>query len=509
MACQPRLFIHADGRDGPDYAPSAFDSFAVDAGRVVARGFGLERSPEYAGLERVDLHGSVVLPAFADAHVHFMQTGLTLVGCCFDRCRSLADVFETLDAFAKTHAYDWILGWNLDETQLRERRLPTIDELDAIVGPRRLWLSRIDLHSAIPSTATVRWAAQQNPDWKPENGRFIKDAYNGLASLAMADLPREMKLLALEKARRFCLDAGVTRVHALEGGWSATNDDVTMIAGFLARPGFGGTLYHQSDDPSLARASGWPRLGGCLFIDGSFGSRTAALSEPYADEAGSRGVIYRDTANIERLIRLCSEHRMQLAMHAIGDRAIASLADAHLRHRDLFTAPVAHRIEHFELPTPDAIRRAKEANLLISMQPAFEVFWGGDSGMYALRLGSRAARTNPFRSVLRAGLRIAGGSDSPVTPVDPFLGIHGFVNHPTPSERLSLNEALHAFIVEPHRYAESAPERGFLAPGFHADFVCLPLDPFAVAPGTLKNIRVERTFVAGEEANYASREEKP
>ncbi|HEY9069096.1 MAG TPA: amidohydrolase family protein [Candidatus Ozemobacteraceae bacterium] len=504
MSCQPRLFFNADGRDGPDYGHSAFDSFVVDNGRIAARGAALDRHPEYAGLERIDLHRSVVLPAFADAHVHFMQTGLTLVGCCFDQCRSLADVFATLDAFARTHAYDWILGWNLDETQLRERRLPTIEELDAVVGPRKLWLSRIDLHSAIPSTATVRWAACQNPDWKPENGRFIKDAYNGLASRAIADLPREMKELALEKARRFCLDAGVTRVHALEGGWSASNEDVTMIAGFLSRPGFGGIVYHQSDDPGLARASGWPRLGGCLFIDGSFGSRTAALSEPYVDDPLSTGVIYRDTANIERLIRLCAEHRLQLAMHAIGDRAIASLVDAHLRHRGLFTAPVAHRIEHFELPTPDSIRRATEANLLISMQPAFEVFWGGDAGMYALRLGKRAARTNPFRTVLGAGLRIAGGSDSPVTPVDPFLGIHGFVNHPTPSERITLNEALHAFIVEPHRFADPAPERGSLAPGFHADFVCIDADPFVVPPHTLRQLRVKRTFVAGEESKPAS-----
>lgn len=500
MSPSPRLFFRCDGRDGPDYAKTSFDSFVVDEGMFVEIGTGLDANQAYVSLERFDLGGATVLPAFADAHVHFMQTGLTLMGCCFDACRSLQDVFDALAGFARTDGHDWIFGWNLDETQLKEGRLPTIAELDRVVGPRKLWVSRIDLHSAIPSSATVEWARNIDANFVPENDRFIKDAYNRLATLVVGALPGSMKVRALEKARRHCLSAGVTSVHALEGGWSASKEDVAMISDFLATPGFHGHTYHQSEDPSLALERGWPRLGGCLFIDGSFGSRTAALSAPYADDPSTSGVIYRDAANIASLIETCSKHRLQLAMHAIGDRAIASFVNAHLALRDRSTPPpVPHRIEHFELPDPETIRRAKEAGLVISMQPAFEVLWGGSDGMYALRLGDRHRMTNPFRSVLKAGLRIAGGSDSPVTPIDPFLGIHGFLNHPVAEERVTLNEALHAFIVEPHAFAVPHPDRGRIRTRFRADFVCLSCDPFKIDRRELRAVRAARTFVGGVE----------
>lgn len=496
----PRLFRNCDGRDGPDYSQCRFDSFIVDNGLILETGFSLNSKSCFSAIEQVDLGGATVMPAFADAHVHFMQTGLTLLGCRFDACRSLQDVFDTLATFVSRNDHDWILGWNIDETQLLEGRLPTVSELDRVVGPRRLWLSRIDLHSAIPSSATIQWANELEPTFSIENGRFIKDAYNRLATKVIDSLPHSMKVSALEKARSHCLAAGVTSVHALEGGWSASNADVAMISDFLTRPGFHGVVYHQSEDPSLALERGWPRLGGCLFIDGSFGSRTAALSQPYLDDPSTSGVIYRDDANIEKMIGTCARHRLQLAMHAIGDRAIASLVDAHLKHRDASNAPpMRHRIEHFELPTRESIRRAKEADLLISMQPAFEVLWGGDFGMYALRLGERVKQTNPFRTILDAGLRIAGGSDSPVTPVDPILGIHGFLNHPLAGERISLNEALHAFLVEPHAFATPVSDRGRFSKNFKADFVCLNRDPFKIETGGMRTIRTTRTFVGGVE----------
>ncbi|HNW36981.1 MAG TPA: amidohydrolase family protein, partial [Candidatus Ozemobacteraceae bacterium] len=320
----PHLFHNCDGRDAPDYSRRVFDSFVVENGTVLDAGFHLEADHRYCRTRNTDLSGALVMPAFADAHVHFMQTGLTLLGCCFDHCRSLDDVFDTLSAFVRRDetAGDWIFGWNIDETQLKEGRLPTIAELDHVVGTRKLWLSRIDLHSAVPSSATVAWALEKNAGFVPEHDRYMKNAYNGLASLAIGALPDTMKFRALEKARAHCLKAGVTSVHALEGGWSASNADVAMIADFLARPGFHGWVYHQSDDPALVLERGWPRLGGCLFIDGSFGSHTAALSEPYADDPATNGVIYRDTANIERLLGICQKHRLQLAMHAIGDRAL-------------------------------------------------------------------------------------------------------------------------------------------------------------------------------------------
>lgn len=506
-----RLFFHCSGRDLPDPAHPAFDSFVVSGNLITQVGFGLERHSAWKDLPRTDLGGAVVLPAFADSHVHFLQTGLTFLGCRLDEATSLDDVCDRLRRHAARHSDEWILAWNLDETMLREKRLPTVAEIDRAVPDRRVWISRVDLHSAIPNSAAVRWAQQVHPTATLHHDYYYRDDYVILFSRLMRDLPRAMKERALELARRRCLGRGITTVHALEGGWAATNDDVELVADFLARPGFHGVVYHQSEDPALARRRGWPRLGGCLMVDGSFGSRTAALSAPYADDPTTSGVIYRDEAHLDRLVSLCADHGLQLAMHAIGDVAIDRLVAAYRAGvRRYGSRALGHRIEHFELPTPAAIAGAAEAGARLAVQPAFEVLWGGPAAMYARRLGpERARRTNPFRTLRAHGLALAGGSDSPVTPLDPFLGIHGFVNHPTPEERLSLAEALNAFIVAPHAFAGEDRLRGHLKPGFIADFVCLSRDPCLVPADQLRTLRVDRVFVGGQEVSPDHFQEEP
>ncbi len=505
------LFFNGHGRNGPGYDRTVFDSFVVSGGLILQTGFGLETHSAWQDLPRVDLHGQIVLPAFADAHVHFLQTGLTLLGCRLDGAASLDEVADRLRETAARSPDEWVLAWNLDETTLREKRLPTVAEIDRAVPGRKVWVSRVDLHSAIPSSPAAAWARTVRPEAALHHDYFYRDDYTILCSRLMAGLPREMKERALGLARRHCLERGVTTIHALEGGWAAGPDDVQLVADFLVREGFHGLVFHQSEDPGLARRNGWPRLGGCLMVDGSFGSRTAALSSPYADDPSTSGVVYRDAASLDRLVGLCAEQGLQLAMHAIGDVAVELLAKAYRAGRRRYgPPPLPNRIEHAELPTPAAIDDAVEAGALVSVQPAFEVLWGGPSAMYARRLGpERAARTNPFRTLRQRGLALAGGSDSPVTPVDPFLGIHGFVNHPTPSERIDLAAALDAFIGAPHRFAGEDRHRGRLQTGFVADFVCLPADPFRHPAGSLRDLRVSRVFVGGREVTPVPSPEPP
>jgi len=497
------LFHNFSGRDLPDYSKKKFNSMLVENGKIIETDFELETRLRYADVPKIDLQGAIVFPAFADAHVHFMQTGLMLQGCSLDNAVCIDDVLNLLSEYQKKCSDEWILAWNLDETNLRENRLPTLKELDRAVGRKRLWLSRVDLHSAVPNTAASAWARNIIPDATLEEGRFVKKTYESLTNRIMTEISREMKLNALRLAKQVCLTKGVSTIHALEGGWGAPDDDVQMIADYLEQPGFHGVLYHQSEDPSLAEKNGWPRLGGCLFIDGSFGSRTAALSQPYFDDETTSGIMYRDSEQIEALVRMCGDKNLQLAMHAIGDKAIHTLVSVHRLCMDVYgKRPLPHRIEHFELPLDRSIQAAKEADLYISVQPAFEVFWGGPNGMYSRRLGSRRTeRTNPFKTLLNCGLPLAGGSDSPVTPVDPFLGIHGFVNHPTEDERIDLNSALAAFTLEPHRFAGEDGSRGRLRKGYRADFVCLGEDPFNVPDARIKDIHIAKLFIDGEEKN--------
>jgi len=500
----PILFHNFSGRDAPDYSRTSFDSMIVTGGFVSAIDFGLEKVPAPLGVQRMDLGGMTLLPAFADAHVHFLQTGFTFLGCRLETASCLEDVFEVIRTHAARSNDEWILGWNLDETLLDEGRLPTVKELDAAIPNRKVWLSRIDLHSAVPNSRTVEWARKVRPVANLHRDYYFREDYIVLCSRLMESLPLDMKKRGLEIARRRCLTNGITTVHALEGGWASSDEEVQLVSDFLENDGFHGVVYHQSEDPALALKNRWPRLGGCLMVDGSFGSRTAALSAPYEDDPSTNGVLYRNTDALEPLIGRCSENGLQLAMHAIGDRAIDKLASAYARGVEKYGAKtLPNRIEHFELPSERAIAQVRDTGTLLSVQPAFETLWGGSEKMYSLRLGSRAANTNPFRTLLKLGIPLAGGSDSPVTSLDPFLGLHGFLNHPTFAERIDLNSALAAFIVEPHRFAGEERTRGHLRPGFFADFVCLREDPFLVPAGKIRDLRVSRVFVKGQESQFS------
>lgn len=495
----PHLFYHCDGRDLPDYSKKAFDSFVVENGRIHETGFALETMSRFRLFEKTDLSGEVLLPSFADAHTHFLQSGFNLMGCRLGEVASLDELFDRLREYDRTCPDEWLMAWNLDETTLKENRLPTVAELDRVVPRKKLWLSRVDLHSAIPNTPAMDWASRQIGSASLDRGRFCKDVYCELAGRVMAELPPAMKRRALETARRACQEKGIGTVHALEGGWGTTDEDVLTVARFLEEPGLHGVVYHQSEDPTLAKSQNWNRLGGCLFVDGSFGSRTAALNEPYTDAPEVRGELYRGPEKLYELVRHSTLNGMQLALHCIGDRAIDILSKVHVEaFREFGSPPLPHRIEHFELPNNDAMRRVREAGILVSVQPAFESLWGGADRMYEKRLGPERVRmTNPFKTLLTYGIPIAGGSDSPVTPMDPFFGISGFVNHPNRTERIDLNAALAAFIVEPHRFAGEHGDRGRLTPGFRADFVTMADDPFLTRSDALHDLKISRLFQDG------------
>ncbi len=142
---------------------------------------------------------------------------------------------------------------------------------------------------------------------------------------------------------------------------------------------------------------------------------------------------------------------------------------------------------------------ARDNGIMVCIQPVFDHFWGGQDGLYAQRLGKeRAARCNPFKTMLDLGIPLAAGSDSPVTPIDPLLGIHALVNHHSPEERIDLNSALSLYITEPHKFTGEGSARGHLKPARPADFVCLADDPFMTPPSRIKDIRVNGLYLNGE-----------
>ncbi|PKL46752.1 MAG: hypothetical protein CVV42_15410 [Candidatus Riflebacteria bacterium HGW-Riflebacteria-2] len=490
---RPLLFHNFSGRNLPDYARHEFDSMLVENGLVVKTGYQL---PAHHDMTAVDLKGATVLAAFADAHVHMTQTGIALSGIQLEPTTSLTQIFELLAAEAT--ANEFVLGWGLQETRLKERRLPTSAELDAVAPKNFVWVARQDLHSAVLNAVALKWARTLLPDLQAPDGLIRGNDYNRLCYCLIDKLPQAFKRKGLELVQQHCFKHGVATIHALEGSLEST-EDTLAVAEFSKASDLHTVIYHQSSDPAMPHQHGWKGMGGCLLVDGSLGTHTAALHEPYQDAPDCRGNLYLEAADIEKLLTTARQNQLHLALHAIGDRAIDTVASTYAWARQKWGKPaIADRIEHFIMPSDKAIRQARDNALSVCIQPAFDRYWGGSDGLYAQRLGpERATRLNPFKTMLDLGIQLAAGSDSPVTAIDPITGIAALVHHTNPDERLSLNSALSLFISEPHKLAGESLIRGQLKTGYHADFVCLDNDPFKVSPARLASLQVKNLYIAG------------
>jgi predicted amidohydrolase YtcJ len=237
-------------------------------------------------------------------------------------------------------------------------------------------------------------------------------------------------------------------------------------------------------DIPLVMDLGLPRIGGDLALDGSIGARTAHLSEHYADHEG-HGAAYFGDDDLNEFLHNAHLAGLQVALHVIGDAAIEqAVACWELVYRALDTRERRHfrarrhRLEHFEMASEDQIERAAMLGLAVSVQPAFDALWGGPGALYERRLGEkRALAMNPFRTLLSRGLEVGGGSDSPVTSLDPWLGVRALEEHHDAGERFSREEAVRLFTTGSARLAHLDGKKGRLAPGTQADFAAYDVDP--------------------------------
>ncbi|MFF7182574.1 amidohydrolase family protein [Streptomyces sp. NPDC008121] len=428
--------------------------------------------------EVVDLEGALVTPAFVDAHVHTTATGLALTGLDLSSAASLAEAAERIRAHAAARPGDRILighGW--DASRWPERRAPRRDELDELTGGRPLYLTRVDVHSAVVTTALLDLvpgirAHDGYRDGEPLTG----DAHHAVRAAAYAALAPRQRTEAQRAARAHAASLGIGTLHECGGPRISSEDDFTGLLD-LAReePGPRVVGYWADLDIERARALGAVGAAGDLFADGSLGSHTACLHEPYADTADAHtGAAHLDAATVATHVVACTEAGLQAGFHAIGDAALTAVVDgvrAASEKLGLARLRAArHRVEHAEMLTPETIAAFAELGLTASVQPAFDAAWGGEEGMYAERLGAERARTlNPYAALLRAGVPLAFGSDSPVTPLDPWGTVRAAAFHRTPEHRISVRAAFAAHTRGGWR-AVGRDDAGTLVPGAPADY---------------------------------------
>ena len=448
----------------------------------------------------VELSGALVTPAFVDAHVHLTSTGLTLAGLNLAGTPSLTRALDALaEHAANTHA-PVILGGGWDETTWPERRPPTATELDRATGGAKVYLARVDVHSAVVSTALLAATPQAAalPGHDPA-GHVRLDAHHALRDTAYSAIPTHQLAAAQRTARAHAASLGIGSLHEMAGPTvSGTRDIETLLR--IAATELGPEIiayWGELGAIDTVRELGLAGAGGDLFCDGSLGSHTAALTTPYADRPDTTGHLRYDATQIAEHLAACTRAGIQGGFHAIGDRALTAILDGARIAAQMVgpqtLAASGHRIEHAEMP-PDVDRFAHHG-LLASVQPAFDAHWGGEHGMYATRLGaSRALRLNPLAGYAAAGVPLALGSDSPVTPLDPWGAVRAAVHHHTPGAGLSPRAAFAAATrggwTAARRDAEGI---GTLIPGAPASYAVWDISTSAPLTAGLPDLSADTT----------------
>lgn len=501
----PRTVVRARIRP-MDRRDRVLDWMLVNSGRIESAGRG-DPPDELPGDARVlDLRPHTVLPTLHDCHVHFLQTGLMELDVDLGAAERFSDVLALLDAAASGYDGSILRGHSFDPDLLPDGRYPTLAELDAISSTLPILIKRRDGHSGVLNSAA--WELVGIPegtegietdDGGAATGTVRERAYTFAIRKVESYLTREERVECFRRAASLAASRGIGVVHALAGSKEPANRDVEILLEVRDDLPIDTVVYSQFEDVDRVAGLGLTRVGGCLLLDGSFSSGTAALAEPYADREGT-GVLYYVDEDLTAFFRRAHDRGLQISVHALGERAIDQALRCYRAACGDEVADARHRIEHCELPSDEHISSIAAMGVSPCVQPTFEFLWGGSGGMIEKRLGvERSLRTNPHRTMLEAGIPLAGGSDSYVTSMDSLLGIHSAVNRPNEGEQLDVFDAVGLFTNGAARISFDESRRGTLEVGKEASFTVLEDDPFEVAPDAIRDIGVSALYLRGKE----------
>jgi predicted amidohydrolase YtcJ len=442
------------------------------------------------GVDRViDLAGRLVTPAFVDAHVHLTSTGMRLSGLDLVRCRSAVDVVAAVAEFCRDlPGGDIVLGHGWDETTWSDPTLPSREAIDRAAGGIAVYLTRVDVHSAIASTALLdRLTGVRDLAGYDGAGVLRTDAHHAARAVVLDSISDDQRRRLQDCALAACAAAGIAAVHELAGPDISTERDLVAL---LTGPAASGrsprvsAYWGELGGAATAKRVGAVGAGGDLFVDGAIGSHTAWLSEPYADRPDTCGTGYVSWSDVRDHVLDCADVGVQAGFHVIGDAALDEVLRGFVAASEVIGPDVMragrHRLEHVEMPSESASATMAQLGLTLSVQPAFDALWGGGDGMYARRLGTgRAGAMNPFSDFQRAGMVLAFGSDSPVTAIDPWASVRAAMEHHTERYRISARSAFAAHTRGGWR-AVGIDDGGILLPGMRASLAVWDVVELAV-----------------------------
>ncbi|QDG63470.1 amidohydrolase [Pseudarthrobacter sp. NIBRBAC000502771] len=445
-------------------------------------------------MDIIDLRGALVAPGFVDSHMHLTETGIALESL---QLGPVTSARALLDAVAGDRGDGPVLGHGWDESTWADPTLPTAEELDRAAGGRPVYLSRVDVHSALVSTSLARSADLQDKDGYDGGARVARAAHEA-ARLVTRRLPQgvlkrhQARALAEAAANGYVALAEMGAPHIggaedlrLAAGWNAPEAGQPRYPDVM--PYWGELVSSEEQARALVAelGAGVRGLAGDLNIDGSLGSRTAALRAGYSDAGQERGTLYLGVDQAAAHLAACSLAGIQGGFHVIGDAGL----DAALEALDLAAKEVGeqrvraagHRFEHVEMADAAAVARLAHYSVTVSAQPSFDAAWGGPGGLYEQRLGERSGSMNPFAAFYSAGVPVCFGSDSPVTPLRPWSSVRACVEHHNEDQRISARAAFLGHTRAGWRAARHAnPMAGQLVPGAPASFAVWEVEELMV-----------------------------
>jgi predicted amidohydrolase YtcJ len=506
------------------------EAVAVIGDRIVAVGSSAEidlwRGPD---TKMIDARGKLLLPGFNDAHLHFISGGAQLDQVNLTDAASPEEFAGRIAAqVKKTLKGEWILGGRWDETKWPNPELPTKEVVDPVTGNTPIFVERYDGHLSLANSAAMKLAGinAKTPDVpggvvvRDANGNptgIFKDAAQELINKAIPPMSHERRMRAARRALEHAASLGVTSVQHMNPEFA----DVAVYSEIAEKGEFTARIYavpmetdwHDQAKVGIRHSWGstYLRLGAVKgYADGSLGSRTAYMFEPFADDPENRGLLsdemHPPSAMRDRLMQ-ADAAGLQVRIHAIGDRAISMTLDIfsdieqeHGYHDQRFA------IEHAQHMAEKDFERFAALHVIASMQPYHAI----DDGRWAeKRLGHQRARYSyAWRSFLDHGVTLAFGTDWPVAPLNPMLGLYAAVTRATldgknpdgwvPEEKITLSEAVEAYTLGSAFAEFQENQKGSITPGKLADMVILSDNIFDLKPNAIRNVKVETTIVGGK-----------
>jgi predicted amidohydrolase YtcJ len=467
---------------------------------------------EFSACESADLNGRCVVPAFGDTHIHFSSFAFFNAGLDCRDARDFHHLGEIIRAYLDRGKKEKVvLGFGCSAHTVAEKKLPDRHVLDRITD-RPLMIVKYDGHAAVGNSALIAQmpaAILADPGFDKETGWFYLNAFYRAVNSITSSVSLPALFRNLIAGSDYLARRGIGLTHTAEGVGFPLDLDVDFMR--FANRGLPQAfrIFFQTMDVKKAQNRKLPRIGGCFAtaLDGCFGSEDAALRDPYTNNPASRGTLFYPQKEVSDFVVRANRAGLQIAVHAIGDGAIdQALAAFEAAAKDSPRGDSRHIIIHADLMDEGLIERAAGLNLCIALQTPF-LYWRQEPVEYLERiLGRRVENLIPLKSMLDAGIVLAGGSDGPCTLPDPIGGMFAACNHPNASQSVSVLDALRMHTINCARLSFDETKRGTLTGGKRADFVVLNANPLTTPAEKLNSLKVEALYLQGEK--YQGQEDR-